>query len=226
MKLNAFKLILLLFCTAACEKNTKEDHISAQNNTDSISSGKTKEKIYKKNLSSVFNQDHLPLNNVLVNRNSILTPKEDFKTMYAKADSVKAEIWECGNPFEWLDKEWMAKTYGNYSTDKGTFGDFDGTVSSIYLGNSTYTTNEHVVLFDRTQMEGNEIFIKSHQILLTENTTIEEFQKLFPQIKKSETDVKNTFIFRIPLAKDNDDAFLFFFTNGKLNNVKLWWLLC
>jgi hypothetical protein len=39
-------------------------------------------------------------------------------------------------------------------------------------------------------------------------------------------DEKNEVRFRLLLDKNNEDAFLFYFKDGKLDSFTLWWVLC
>lgn len=120
----------------------------------------------------------------------------------------------------------MIKTYGKQNSDSGTFERFDGKITSMYTNNAEFNSNKHIVLFNSAIAHKNSFQIKSHHIVLNQNTTIEEFQKLFPKLEKETTDQKNLSRFRISVNKDGGDAFLFYFKDGKLDEFLLWWLLC
>jgi hypothetical protein len=66
-----------------------------------------KEKQSENETPKVFTDDFLKIENVQVNGNDIVLPQEQFQKLYPKHDSVKTEPWDCGSPFEWLDKAWM-----------------------------------------------------------------------------------------------------------------------
>ncbi|MFC3159858.1 hypothetical protein ACFOEQ_16420 [Chryseobacterium arachidis] len=176
--------------------------------------------ISKKISPSPFTDDHLALENVLVNGNDIILSKAKFGKIYPKHDSVKTELWECGSAFDWLDKEWMEKTYGKDLVN------FDGKITTFYVNHAEFNSDNHIILFSQAQADKNDFEIKSHHITLNKNTTINKFQKLFPKLKKDETDQKNVVSFRIPVAKDGEDSFIFYFKDGKLESFYLWWLLC
>jgi len=225
---NLFPILFALFFLFSCKDDKKETSPTKVSNelsgTKSIE--KDSAKTGEKPVSKIYLDNYLKIENALVNNNKIILQKKMFDNLYPKRDSVKVEIWECGNPFNWLDEKWMTKTYGKYEQDRDTFGDFDGKLTSIFTQNARFDTNNHIVLFNSALSEGNEFKIKSHQITLNENTTLEEFQRFFPNLKKEELEHKNECRFRMGIEKDSDDAFLFYFENGKLKSFNLWWLLC
>ena len=225
---NILHILFVLFFLFSCKDDKKEtlssekmDEIPSTKPTQK-DSAKTSEKTTFKSYTSSF----LKIEDVLFDHHNIIMDKKIFDKLYSKRDSIKTEIWECGNPFNWLDDKWMTKTYGKYDEDRDTFGDFDGSITSIYTNNARFDTNDHLVLFNGALSKGNEFKIKSYQIVLNENTTLEEFQRFFPNLKKEEMERKNECRFRIGIEKDGDDAFLFYFENGKLKSFNLWWLLC
>jgi len=225
---NLFPILFALFFLFSCKDDKKEtlptEIPNVLSGTNSIEKDSTK--TVEKPVSKIYLANYLKIENALVNNNKIILEKKMFDELYPKRDSVKAEIWECGNPFNWLDDRWMTKTYGQYDQDRDTFGDFDGKLTSIFTQNARFDTNNHMVLFNSALSKGNELKIKSHQIVLNENTTLEEFQRIFPNLKKEELEHKNECRFRMGIEKDSDDAFLFYFENGKLKSFNLWWLLC
>lgn len=225
---NILKILLALFFLFSCKDGKKETLPSGNgneiSNTESVE--KTSIKALEKPAFKPYSASFLKIEDALLNNHKMILDKKIFDQLYPKRDSVKTEIWECGNPFNWLDDKWMTKTYGKYDEDRDTYGDFDGKVTSIYTSDVQFDTNNHIVLFNTALSKGNEFKIKSYQIILNENTTLEEFQKFFPNLKKEELEHKNECRFRIGLEKDGDDAFLFYFENGKLKSFNLWWLLC
>jgi len=224
---NLLPILFALFFLFSCKddkKGTSQTEIpNVLSGSKSIEKDSTKT---VKPVSKIYLDNYLKIENALVNNNTIILGKKMFDELYPKRDSVNAEIWECGNPFNWLDDKWMTKTYGKYDQDRDTFGDFDGKLTSIFTQNARFDTNNHIVLFNSALSKGNEFKIKSHQIVLNENTTLEEFQRFFPNLKKEELEHKNECRFRMGIEKDSDDAFLFYFENGKLKSFNLWWLLC
>ena len=168
----------------------------------------------------------LEIENVRVNHHKVLLSKADFEATYKKIDSIKTALWECGNPFEWLDKEWMEKTYGKMDKEKGTFDTFNGDVTTLYAKGIEFNSNSHIVLFNTAFAKDNSLEILSHKILLDRKTTLEEFRKLFPNAEMEPMDTANEVRFRFYIKQDMDDAFLFFFKDGKLDSFCLWWLLC
>jgi hypothetical protein len=167
---------------------------------------------------------YLKMEDVLLNGNKILLNKTDFEKIYRKIDSTRTDIWECGNPLDFLDEEWMIKTYGK--STQGSFERYDGSITTIYTQNVEFITNNHMVLFDRALTDKNTFKIISADIVLDKNTTIENFEKLFPNAVKEEADGPDAFRFRITAEKDSTDAFFFDFENGKLYSVTLWFHLC
>lgn len=166
----------------------------------------------------------LKIEDVLLNNKKLLLDKNHFEKIYNKIDSTKTSLWECGNPLTYLDKEWMVKTYGKEIN--GEFEKYDGNITSIYTNGIKFITNNHAVLFDTAEANKNTFTVISRNIVLDNNTSIEDFQKLFPNLEKEKMDDPNTFRFRISTQKDYDDAFLFYFKDGKLEYITLWFLLC
>lgn len=221
--------VLLLFIFLNCEKkgdksiiinHTKSKSDSDKSLTDSLNSQSISAK------STSYTQDFLKFEDIEINGHQIILSQHEFDKFYPEKDSVKTDLWECGNPFEWLDENWMIKTYGKQNSDSGTFERFDGKITSVFTNSAEFNSNKHIVLFNNADADKNYFKIKSNNILLNKNTAIEEFQKLFPTLKKEVTDQKNVVRFRISVNKDMDDAFLFYFKNGKLDKFVLWWLLC
>ncbi|MBE8727814.1 hypothetical protein C4F50_23095 [Flavobacterium sp. KB82] len=175
---------------------------------------------------SVYDSKFIEKENILINGNKVIVSKQEFESIYTKIDSTKTQIWECGSPFEWLDEKWMIKTYGQKTSDMGTFKTFNGEITTIYTQNIQFATNNHIVLFDTGFADQNSFKIISHNITLDKNTTLKEFRKKFPNAEMEKTENENEVRFRFYLDKVTDDAFLFYFKDGKLNYVTLWWLLC
>jgi len=225
---NMFQILFGLFFLLNCKDDKKETLPTEIQNE--ISNAKSIEKdslkLLEKPTFKPYLANCLKIEDALINDHKIILEKKIFDELYPKRDSVRTEIWECGNPFNWLDDKWMTKTYGKYDQNRDTFGDFNGKLTSIFTKSVQFDTNNHIVLFNSALSKGNNFKIKSHQIVLNENTTLEEFQKFFPNLKKEELEHKNECRFRMGLEKDSDDAFLFYFENGKLKSFNLWWLLC
>lgn len=178
------------------------------------------------NINPVYTSKSINIENALINGHKVILSKTEFDAIYPKNDSVKTTLWECGNPFEWLDKEWMIKKYGPENKEKGTFERFNSEITTIYLNKIEYNTNNHLVLFDRASAENNSFKIISQNITLDRNTTLEGFKKIFPNAEIEKLANKNEVRARFSLGEKRDDAFLFYFKNGKLNYFTLWWLLC
>ena len=174
----------------------------------------------------IFLSKYLEIKDALVDSKNLILNKVDFeKFSTLKTDSAKTDLWECGNPFEWLDRPWMEKTYGKYDEKAGNFPKFNGEITTIYKKGIEYSTNDHIVLFSRAEAENHNFRIPSHHIILDKNTTLKDFKKLFPQLDAEKVS-NNEVRFRIYLNHLSDDAFLFYFKDGRLQNFTLWWLLC
>lgn len=198
----------------------------------SISSGKTtefdsknKERVVTEKI-KVYRSKYLAIENVLVNDHKIILPQQEFAKLYPKYDSIRTTLRECGHPLEWLDEKWMIKTYGEKDENVGTFARFDGEITRLNIRGFDFDSNNHLVIFDSGKAKGNTFLIISDQIVLNENTTVSDFKKLFPKIEMEETEDKDTVRFRLYVAENLDEAFLFYFKDGKLDYYTLWWLLC
>lgn len=223
MKFNIVWSCLLMFMMTSCRKMESKTPDSIPVESSTVNSKKDspyQDTSKEKPKPTIFNENFLELENVSVNEKNIVLSADDFEKLYPKKDSVKIEIWDCGSPFEWLDKIWMEKTYGKDLIN------FDGKITTFYTHNAEFISNKHKVLFSQAKTGDNHFEIKSHHIVLTDQTTVDEFQKLFPKIKGDDTDQNNTIVFRIPISKDIEDSFEFYFVNEKLKRFNLWWLLC
>lgn len=209
--------LLSLFC---CKESESKDKLQPSLATEKTITREDSAKVGTKS----YSLDFLKMDDVLLNGQKIMLIKNDFEKIYSKADSTKTDLWECGNPLNFLDREWMIKTYGK--ENNGEFENYDGNITTIYTHNIEFITNNHMVLFDTAQADKNTFKIISSNIILDKNTTIEDFQKQFPKLEKEDTEDPAVFRFRIPTEKESDDAFLFYFKNGKLEYTTLWFLLC
>ncbi len=182
--------------------------------------------VTEKENSKVSSSNIVSIDDVLINDKKILLTLHEFNQNVAQIDSTKTTLRECGNPFEWLDKQWMENKYGKYDETNGKFKNFDGKIKTLYVNDVEYDCNNHLVLFNKATTANNSFKIVSKNILLNANTTIEQFQKYFPETKQENLKEPNQFRFRLHIKQGNEDAFLFDFKNGKLQSVTLWWLLC
>ena len=235
-KILVLPIFLLAFLMIlSCKTEKKEPQISenrnVQNNGNLQSVGQNGKDstIANRKIPQVISTYHskfIAIENVLINGHEVILPKKQFEELYPNIDSTKTDVWECGDPFEWLDKEWLEKTYGAANNDGESFENYHGEVTTIYGKNIEFTTNSHMVLFDEALAENNSLTIKSHNITLDKNTTLEQFKKIFPNTEIENFDNSNELRARFYLGKEIDDAFLFYFKDGKLISFTLWWLLC
>lgn len=224
-KFPGFLLVAIFILFSCKEKHSVEKEIPRKTiATENKSSAPKKMESVESTAS--YSSKYLAAENVRLNGHPLMLSKKEFFTIYQKVDSVQTTLWECGSPFEWLDQEWMIKKYGKPNDEHGTFADFDGKISKLFINNSVFTTNNHLYLFDTAKAQNNTFTIVSQNIVINEDTTVSEFKKRFPDVDEEKTDVKNTVRFRFYLDGKSDDAFLFYFKNGKLEYVTLWWLLC
>ena len=174
----------------------------------------------------IYTQHTIAIKDVLINHHKIIQSMSEFNSRYQYVDSSKTALWECGNPLEWLDEKWMRARYGAKSDQSGTFKNYDGNVTTLYGKDIEFNTNSHVVLFNTAFAKSNSFEIPSHNIVLDKNTSMEDFQKLFPNSKMEKLEESNEVRFRFYIKSKADDCFLIYFKRGKLNYFKLWWLLC
>ncbi len=217
-------LILAFLSCISCKKNQAENVIpptykilldSSANNKSISSTG-----------ISTYDSKIIAIENLLINGNKIILPIEEFKSIYTKIDSTKTKIWECGSPFEWLDEQWMTATYGKQNEEVGTFENFNGEITTLYSKNIEHNTNNHIVLFNKALAENNTFEIISHKIRIDKSTTLENFKKQFPNCEIEKLENPNESRIRFSVENKLDDAFLFYFKDGKLDYLTLWWLLC
>lgn len=182
--------------------------------------------VTEKEKAKVSSQNVISINDVLINDKKVLRTIDEFNKSYSHIDSIKTTLWECGQPFEWLDKEWMEDKYGKFDDIKGTFKNFDGKIKTFYVLNTEYNSNNHLVLFNNGNTKNNSLKIISKNIVLNANTTIEQFKKYFQQSKQENLANLNEFRFRLYMKNESEDAFIFDFKNGKLQKIILFWVLC
>jgi len=175
---------------------------------------------------NTYDSDIIKIENVLINGQKVILPIEKFNSVYKAIDSSKTELWECGSPFEWLDSDWMTEKYGKVTKESGTFENFDGNITTLYGKQIEFNTNNHIVLFNTAFAKSNSIKILSHNIELNKDTSLKDFQKMFPKSEMEQLDNPGEVRFRFYVDKEVDDAFLFYFKDGKLDYFSLWWLLC
>jgi hypothetical protein len=225
MKKQFALLILIALAFQSCKNNNDK----IQDSTDNIVL-KREDTIFenkgKFTADTIYNSKFIDIENVLINDHKAIVSKNEFDAIYPKSDSVKTTLWECGSPFEWLDKAWMIKTYGPENKEKGTFERFNGEITTIYEKGIQFTTNNHIVLFDKALASKTTFKIRNYKVKLDKNTTLKEFKKIFPNTEIEGLENKNEVRARFYLEKDSDDAFLFYFKDGKLDYFTLWWLLC
>lgn len=170
--------------------------------------------------------DSLPLNTILINGNSPQLTIHQFYKIYPRQSNVKKSVWECGSPFDSIDRDWMIKTYGPYDQQHGTFKNYDGQITTMSVNTAEYATNGHMVLLVNAASASNTVIIPSHRIKLNSQTKTAEFEKLFPNVRPEQTGDTSVVRYRIPIKHDYDDAFLFYFKDGKFDHIDLWFLLC
>lgn len=224
-KLPEIIAILLVFSIQSCIN--KKDEKQETNKIDVVKQiDSTSKKKQKRNTETIYSSKFLDTDNVLVNNQKTILSKKEFEAVYKKIDSTNTSVWECGNPLEWLDEKWMIQEYGAQNKEKGTYENFNGEITTIYANDAIFATNNHIVLFYEAFVTKNSFKIISHNIILDKNTTLESFKKTFPNADIEKVENENECRVRFNLGVDIDDAFLFYFKNGKLNYVTLWWLLC
>jgi hypothetical protein len=216
-------IFMLLNCQKQMDKNSGSptDHHSENRylKEQRIDPGSINNKAEPCN-SCVFTEKFLNMDNVLINGNVMILSENDFHKFYPQKDSVRSEVWDCGSPFEWLDKTWMERTYGK------DLSSFDGRITTFYAQHAEFISNGHNIIFNNAKAANNRFEIRSPHMILSEKTTVAEFQKLFPDISMDKDMQNKTVVFRIPLSKDTEDSFEFYFAEGRLERFNVWWLLC
>lgn len=229
MKLNVLiasvAVLALLSCNTNNNRATKKPPSTHSSQT-KTSEGLNKTPSVDKRGAKAYLADSLPLTAILLNGHKPIMSYSSFQKYYPKPDSTNKTLWECGSPFDSLDKNWMVTTYGPYDAQAGTFKNYDSQVTTIYVNGSAYATNGHITLLIKADAKRNAVLIPSHQIALSSHTSIATFNKLFPKTHPEKTDDKSIVRYRIPLKHKYDDAFLFYFKDGKFDHIELWYLLC
>ena len=179
----------------------------------------------KRRTAVTYQSKFITTKDVLINGHDVVLSFRKFNALYSALDSSRTALWECGDPFEWLDSVWMKKTYGNKDKEKGTFEKYDSKVTSLFVKDMRFDSNRHIVLFNTASAKSNSFEIPSHHIVLNKNTSLADFKKMFPNVKLDQLENSET-VARFYLERDADDAFLLYFKNGKLDHFILWWLLC
>ncbi|GAB0155991.1 hypothetical protein CHRYSEOSP005_12530 [Chryseobacterium sp. Alg-005] len=224
MNTSAYLFGIVIILLAGCQK--KETKVSVNKKKVDTTLASRKDSIPAKNTSVTYLDTTLSLENIRINGSKPMVLKSEFEKQYPKSDSIITELWECGNPFEWLDQKWMDDTYGKRDANSGVYENFDGKITTIYTHKASFITNKHLVLFDDAFADKNTLEVVSHHIILNHATSMEEFEKLFPKAKREEGANKDEFQYRFYLGKESENAFFLVFKNGYFYSFNLWWLLC
>jgi hypothetical protein len=166
-----FLSVLLSFVILGC--NTSEHREKTKVSSTKKSKGKLRDVI-------TYSSKVIAIKDVLINGHEAILPMRRFNAIYKAIDSSKIALWECGNPFEFIDEAWMKKTYGNKNEETGTFENYDGKVTTLFGKQIEFNTNNHIVLFNTAFANLNSFEIPSHHILLNNHTSLDDFKKLFP----------------------------------------------
>ncbi|MBS7563034.1 hypothetical protein KHS38_01340 [Mucilaginibacter sp. Bleaf8] len=218
-------VLALLSCNADNKQATKKTSSKPASHTPSAVVPNNKTLAIKPG-AKVYSVKSLPLHAILINGLKPMLPYQSFQKQYPKPERVSKTLWECGSPFDVLDKDWMIHTYGPYDQQKGTFDRYDGQITTLYVNGAEYATNDHMALLVKADAVHNPVSIPSHRIVLKAHTSIKTFEKLFPNLRPEKMEDDETVRYRISIEPEYDDAFLFYFKNGKFDYVELWFLLC
>jgi len=174
-------------------------------------------KLQTKELSTQNGLDTLAIKNVKFNDKPMLFLLKDLNVR--NVDSIKYNLWECGNPFEWMDKR--------YSVDS---------LRHIYVQKLEYITNENKILLYSANFENNEFVASDRNIILNSKTTLNDFKMLFPnsyrqyikeKLSNPENYKREDYIIVSFNTKQSDDYWIFSFNKkGILIKFELYWLLC
>lgn len=227
---NSAIIFLIFLCIFSCQEKIKNTTVESEKNNLSTKKTVKNDTLFQAEKTEItpkiYSSKYLNLENALLNNHKIILSEKEFQKNYPIIDSTRTELWECGNPFDWLDKDWMTQKYGSFNGGIGDYENFDGKITTFYTKEIEFDTNNHIVLFNSASAKKNSFQILSHQINLDANTTLEDFKKLFPDAEIEKLKNPNEVRFRFYLDHKVDDAFLFYFKNGKLDYFSLWWLLC
>lgn len=156
--------------------------------------------------------DTLAIHEVRLNQHPILWDYNEFINN-SSIDSTSEELWECGNPFEWLDNEFMEKQ------------EMEALIHH-HSNNIEFITNGNKILPLHILVGNNKLYIPDKNITFDKNTTLESCMRTFPNIHAGKDEEGNERM-DIPFSQYPDEGYWFFtFKNGKLYSVELWWLLC
>ena len=227
LKKRILYLTITIALTACHSKTEEKEH--TLNST--IGTEGKKQAVAKKTeptVNSIYYSNVLEIEDLLINNHKLILPKSEFDLLYGTTiDSTRADIWECENQFLWFDEAWMIKTYDiDIDAEEIDFTRFKGKTTTLFSKGRVFHTNNHIVLLERVPAKNNQIRILSQQIVLDQNTTIATFRKKFPDVEPEKRNDSDGPVFRIFIDNDRVDAFLFYFKNGKLDYVTLWFEFC
>lgn len=156
--------------------------------------------------------DSLSWKGAMINGNLPVFGNLDQLQILGKPDSVLISPNDCGSPLNWLDKK----------------HDLADTVIYYYYPGMIFYTNRHNYFLSG-------IDIQKHHLVLpklnwNQNYSAEKFATEFPRSVRNarlnrNKDSQTEQDFKISY-ENRDDCWILKFKNGKLNYVKLWWLLC
>lgn len=188
---------------SSCKKETKSDSLGITYTQDSTNSDTDADE-----KSQIPQPDTLSLNNTSFDKHSLFQSRKEVRD---KIDSTVYKIWECGNPFEWMDEE----------------ADNDS-IYHLYQDGKEYITNGSHILLYKAYFKNHRLLIKNKNVILSESTTLEQFKVLFPtsfthwKHKSNEYD-KLQVSFNQEVS---EDGWRFYFKNGYLYKFELYWWIC
>ncbi len=171
---------------------------------------------------TAYPSEQIDYSKILINGHSYKISQKDFDQQYPALDSSIVYPWECGDPFFTEDFEYLEKNYGPYDNEVGTFAkEYD--VKTFFTQGLEFISDGNKVIFQ--QANKHIIFeIPEYHIRITEQTTEEEFKKLFPKMTASNSG--DELIYSLMTDQQMESSFYFIFKKGKLYSINLWWLLC
>lgn len=221
-------IFLFPFFLLSCknDNNSKKGIPSVKKSLAQFQKNDLLESAINKSPSKPHNSNVLNVDDILVNGQKILMRKDEFDQAYQRIDSIIVESRECGNPFDWLDREWMIQNYGEYNNQKGAFKNFNNHLSVFYSNNSSFDSNNHLFLLNTAYSDKNTVKIISKNIILTNETSMAEFERLFPKAEKEILENPINVRFRLCTDFESEHSLLFYFKNDRFEYVTLWWSLC
>jgi hypothetical protein len=192
-----FLLCIFLFTSCSQPGNQAQPRFTQKLSTDHSSRADTSQ------LDTTV--EYIDRDSVFVNdRISFFTTAKDLRKYLGKPDSTAIITYDCGGFFSW-----------------------DGKVRGYYYKGTVFEENNDTVVLRKINFRDKTIKLKTPKLILSKNTTLEEFARVYPVAFKSSYDWsdetgKKYRLLRIQPKPNYDDEWVLTFDANQLVEIEYW----